>query len=361
MKKMPCPGCGHDVFREFDFHGEQVDACQQCGGLWFEHGELNKALSSADNGDSNVALEQSLGRHLGESSRRCCSCDTTLERYHLMNEFEIEVDVCPGCKGVWLDKAECDKVVQSPLVRQALTELDGKVSVKTWLFQFLSQMPVEFNLKPKSKPVVTWWLLALNMVIFGIYGFDLSMTDPMFENFALVPRDVLHGSHVWTLVSHMFLHGDFLHLAGNMYFLYVVGDNLEDALGRARFLGLYLVCGLAAAAAQIISEPGSDIYMVGASGAIAGLFGMYLLWFRYASLTFMFIVYQKKVSPLVFFGIWLAFNIFGLYMAGEGVAYWAHIGGFVAGLIIGKLMRQQVMAANPMLALMNSPEVRVSR
>ncbi|ABL98944.1 rhomboid family intramembrane serine protease [Shewanella amazonensis] len=360
-KQLTCPGCQHQSFRVFDFHGEQVDTCDKCAGLWFENGELDRALSSADNGDDAVVLEQSMGAHLGCSERRCHDCGSSLERYHLMQEFEIEIDVCPSCRGVWLDKHECDKVVQSPRVRQALAELDGKISVKTWLFQFLSQMPVEFNLKPKTKPVVTWWLLGLNLVIFGIYGFDLSMIDPIFEQFALVPNQVMHGSHVWTLFSHMFLHGDIIHLAGNMYFLYVVGDNLEDALGRARFLGLYLVCGLAAAAAQIISEPGSDIYMVGASGAIAGLFGMYLLWFRYASLTFMFIVFQKKVSPLVFFGIWLALNIFGLYMAGEGVAYWAHIGGFVAGLIIGKLMYTSVMAANPMLALMNSPEVRVSR
>ena len=104
--------------------------------------------------------------------------------------------------------------------------------------------------------------------------------------------------------------------------------------------------------------------MVGASGAIAGLFGMYLLWFRHASLTLMIVIYQKKVSPLVFFAIWLGINVIGLYFANEsggGVAYWAHIGGFIAGLVIGLLVKKQVFANNPLLAILNSPEVKIKR
>ncbi len=278
-----------------------------------------------------------------------------------MDGYQIELDVCHKCSGVWIDEHERAKVVQSPQVKILLAKLDAKISAKTWLFQFLSQMPVEFNIKPKRQPVVTYLLLALNICIFAAYGFDLTMTDTVFDNFAMRSSDITQGSQPWTLLSHMFLHGDLMHLAGNMYFLYVVGDNLEDSLGRLQFLGLYLICGFAAAGAQIAADPTSSIYMVGASGAIAGLFGMYLLWFRHASLTFMFIVYQKKLSPMAFFAIWLAFNILGLVMAGEGVAYWAHIGGFGAGLLIGLLIKRKVMAENPILAMMNEPEVRIAR
>ncbi|WP_394391535.1 rhomboid family intramembrane serine protease [Shewanella woodyi] len=358
---MTCPSCNSSDMKVYDFHGEEVDSCQRCGGLWFENGELNAALSSADNGDSCVRVEESLGEHLGDSKRHCHHCDVGMQHYHLMQGYQIEVDVCHSCSGLWIDEDERAKVVQSPLVKSLLADLDAKISAKTWFFQFLSQMPVEFNLKTKSRPVVTYLLLALNILIFLAYGFDMSTTDTVFENFAMRANEVLAGHQPWTIVSHMFLHGDFMHLAGNMYFLYVVGDNLEDALGRMKFLGIYLICGFAAAAAQIASDPGSGIYMVGASGAIAGLFGMYLLWFRHASLTFMFVVYQKKLSPMAFFAIWLGFNIFGLFMAGDGVAYWAHIGGFVAGLIIGVALKDRVMEDNPILAMLNEPEVKVAR
>ncbi|MCG9747687.1 rhomboid family intramembrane serine protease [Shewanella sp. Isolate8] len=356
-----CLGCHEGRLRAYNFHGEHVDCCRQCGGLWFKNGELNAALSKADNGDDDVRVEETLGELLGSSSRSCHQCDLSLHRYHLMTGYEIEVDVCHSCSGVWVDEHERTKVVQSPKVRQLLEELNASISVKTWLFQFLCKMPVEFNLKPKSTPLVTYMLLALNILIFVAYGFNLSSTETVFENFAMRSNELLAGHHPWTLLSHMFLHGDIMHLAGNMYFLYVVGDNLEDVLGRAKFLGLYLLCGLAAAAAQIAADPGSGIYMVGASGAIAGLFGMYLMWFRHASLTFMFVVYQKKLSPMAFFAIWLGFNIFGLVMAGQGVAYWAHIGGFVMGLILGVSLKAKVMHDNPMLALLNEPEVKIAR
>ncbi|QYJ88103.1 rhomboid family intramembrane serine protease [Shewanella mesophila] len=356
-----CPGCEQGVMRVNHFHGEEVDSCKNCGGMWFENGELNGALSKADNGDDAVRVEETLGQHLGISQRCCQHCDFNMQRYHLMDGYQIEVDVCHQCSGIWIDEHERSKVVNSPLVKNLLGELDAKISVKTWVFQFLSQMPIEFNIKPKSRPIVTYLLLTVNILIFAFYGFDINTTNTVFDNFAMRSSDLLAGHHPWSLVSHMFLHGDLMHLAGNMYFLYVVGDNLEDALGRAKFLGLYLLCGFAAAAAQIVADPASSVYMVGASGAIAGLFGMYLMWFRHASLTFMFVIYQKKLSPLAFFAIWLGFNIFGLMMAGEGVAYWAHIGGFIAGLVIGILLKPKVMASNPLLAMLNEPEVKVAR
>ncbi|WP_028771613.1 rhomboid family intramembrane serine protease [Shewanella waksmanii] len=358
---MQCPSCQSKHFDVFDFHGEEVDRCQDCCGLWFERGELNSALSTADNGDDRVRLERSLGQHLGQTSRQCCHCQQPMQHFHLMEGFEVEIDICSECHGVWLDADETQKVVHSPKIKQVLGELDRQISIKTWLFQFLSQMPVEFNIKPKHRPWVTYLLMLVNIGIFMAYGFNLSAAEVVFDEFAMRADHIVAGQQPWTLLTHMFLHGDLMHLAGNMYFLYVVGDNLEDALGKLRFVGLYLLCGFAAAAAQIGADPQSNIAMVGASGAIAGLFGMYLLWFRHASLTFMFIVFQKKLSPMAFFAIWLVFNIVGLMMAGQGVAYWAHIGGFVAGLLVGLSLKQSVMARNPLLSMLNQPELKIQR
>ena len=358
---LKCPGCASDEMRVSFFHGQEVDSCTACGGIWFDSGELNAALSAADNGNDSVGIENSLGCYKGPSQKSCVHCDEVLHHYHLMDDFHVEIDICHSCTGVWIDENEREKVVQSPQIHAALEELNKKVNLKTWLFQFLMQMPMEYNLKPKSTPWVTYTLIAINTFIFIATVLQPNATEWIYDTFALKPVDLVQGQHVTGLVSHMFMHGGWMHLIGNMYFLYVVGDNLEDALGHSRFLTMYLICGFAAAAGHIISDPSSSIYMVGASGAIAGLFGMYLLWFRHASLTFMFIIYQKKLSPMAFFAIWLLMNLAGAYFGGGGVAYWAHIGGFVAGLSIGLVLKKQVMRDNPILSMLNSDELKVAR
>ena len=362
MKKCPC--CAVDELISQDFYGQDVESCLNCNGLWFEREELNKALSAADNDDDNVKLENRYGEHLGGSDKHCHDCDNGLDKYHLMPGFEIEIDACSECHGVWLDNDELDKVIHSPLIRKSLLELNKPLSKKTWFFQILSQMPVEYNLEVKSTPWVVYCLLVLNFSIFASYYSGLMPEFYAYDNFALFSDRVTAGSQLWSLVTHMYMHGGLMHIIGNMYFLYVIGDNLEDVLGKGRFLALYTVCGFCAAAVQIISEPGSSIPMVGASGAIAGLFGMYLVWFRHASLSLMIVVYQKKVSPMVFFLVWLAINFIGVWTSqaqGGGVAYWAHIGGFFAGLAIGLALKKSLFASNPLLAVLNSKELKITR
>ena len=167
-------------------------------------------------------------------------------------------------------------------------------------------MPIEFNLKPKSTPIITYALIALNIVLFLIfYGLETSQAENLYEQFALIPAQFITGETPLSLISYMFLHAGWLHLGMNMYFLYIVGDNLEEALGKVKFLALYLASGIAAGLAHLFFDTSSTIYMIGASGAIAGLFAMYLLWFKHASLSFMFLFYQKKLTPRTFFMIWL--------------------------------------------------------
>lgn len=359
-----CPNCTGILMEKYQFHQQEVDRCSECGGMWLELGELDGALSAADNGNEQVFLEERLGDNLGKSKRHCYDCGQNLTRYHLMSGYQVEVDTCSSCFGVWLDKEELEKVSQSPAIAEALLELDKPVQKRTWLFQFLTQMPVEYNLKTKATPWAMYSLVILNVLFFASYSLGFVSEFFAFDNFALHSDKISHGQQLWSLLTHMYMHGGVMHIVGNMYFLYIIGDNLEDALGRGKFILYYTICGLAAAAAQILADPNSLIPMVGASGAIAGLFGMYLLWFRNASLTMMIVIFQKKVSPLVFFAFWLIINIVSLYIADEsggGVAYWAHIGGFAAGIIIGLAFKKQVFTANPLLAMLNSDEVKIKR
>jgi membrane associated rhomboid family serine protease len=159
-----------------------------------------------------------------------------------------------------------------------------------------------------------------------------------FMTWGLVPARISFGEGYVTFVTSMFLHGGWMHLIGNMLFLYIFGDNLEDRMGHGRYLGFYLLSGLAAAGLQMAADPGSMIPMVGASGAIAGVMGGYLLLFPKARVdVLLIIVVFIRIFPIpawIMLGLWFALQLFGgvtTLTDGGGVAYWAHAGGFLAG------------------------------
>jgi membrane associated rhomboid family serine protease len=160
------------------------------------------------------------------------------------------------------------------------------------------------------------------------------------------------GSH---LLTSMFLHGSWMHLLGNMWFLWIFGNNVEDAMGRMRFLVFYLVCGLAAAFGQVLTNPSSAIPMVGASGAISGVMGGYLVLYPkvrvFAFIPLGFFITSVALPAWVMLGYWLLIQfVSGLAAFGGeigGVAFWAHIGGFVAGVVLIKLFaRSEYVAAH---------------
>lgn len=142
-----------------------------------------------------------------------------------------------------------------------------------------------------------------------------------------------------TLLTSMFQHGGWMHLAGNMWFLHLFGDNVEDRLGHLRYLLFYLGAGLCAAGLQVALDPGSTIPIVGASGAIAGVLGAYLAWYpraRIDTLVFLGIFIRRMDLPALWFlGFWFLGQLLGILGPAGGVAYGAHIGGFLAGLAVG--------------------------
>ena len=195
-------------------------------------------------------------------------------------------------------------------------------------------------------PYVTWALMAINIVVFLAYYPALSSDGAKLASFwsdwALVPQETLSGVDLYTLVTSMFLHGGWMHLAGNMLYLWIFGDNMEDALGHGQFLLFYLAAGLAASGLQIASDPDSLVPVVGASGAIAGVLGGYLLLYPRAKIDvlFIFIVFFKiwPIRAWIVLLVWFGLQVFNGAAAfgstGGGVAYWAHAGGFIAGLLM---------------------------
>jgi len=197
---------------------------------------------------------------------------------------------------------------------------------------------------PSGKtPYVTIALIALNVLVFLGYflGKNEYQLQFFFFEWGLVPARVMAGGGYETFVTSMFLHGGWMHLAGNMLFLWIYGDNLEEEFGHVRFLLFYLAAGLAAAGLQTFADLGSRVPMVGASGAIAGVMGGYLLLFPRAKVDVLFIIVIFiriiAVPAWIVLGLWFAIQIFsGLSTPGDvgGVAYWAHAGGFIAGLVL---------------------------
>jgi len=167
---------------------------------------------------------------------------------------------------------------------------------------------------------------AIPAVVFGLVALP--------EELARIPG--------WlTLVTSMFLHGGFMHLLGNMLFLWVLGDNIEDALGHKRFVAFYLLCGVGAALAHGLMDPASTVPMIGASGAISGIIGAYLMLHPKARIKTLVSYFIVWLPAWVVLGLWIGFQFLAISGGGGGVAWWAHVGGFFAGVILIVPMRQK--------------------
>jgi len=199
-----------------------------------------------------------------------------------------------------------------------------------------------------GRPFVTWAIMAgcilafLWQISLGAQGARAVYSLGVIPSVLFGIRDLpagLSAVPAWgTLFTSMFLHGGFMHLAGNMLYLWIFGDNVEIVMGRARFAVFYALCGVAAALSQSLMVPDSDIPMIGASGAISGLLGAYLLLFPRANVVvFIFLIGAITVPAILVLGFWFLMQIFSgvsTPVGGGGVAFWAHIGGFVAGMAL---------------------------
>jgi membrane associated rhomboid family serine protease len=197
----------------------------------------------------------------------------------------------------------------------------------------------------RHTPVVTVALIVINVLVY-LYQWTLSGVEqlgPFFDTWAIIPAQLTgsFGTEFFTLFTAMFMHGSWLHLGGNMLYLWIFGDNIEDILGATRYILFYLIGGLVATAAQVIVDPNSPIPNLGASGAIAAVLGGYLVLYPRARVTTLVFRFITQVPAYVVLGFWFVLQLFqGLGSLGTfasqsgGVAFFAHVGGFVAGLIL---------------------------
>jgi membrane associated rhomboid family serine protease len=222
-------------------------------------------------------------------------------------------------------------------------------------------LPLKDDQPSYSTPYINWFLIALNILIFLFQAtLDRRSSEILAMQFGEVPSHLaafLAGSHRYTLpqvvlpfFTSMFLHGSWMHVLGNMWFLYIFGDNVEDYLGHFKYLVFYLIAGLIAMATQVAMYPHSDKPTIGASGAIAGVLGAYFILYPRARVLTWFFVFIVYIPAWLVLGEWFVMQfLYGTAslsaaQAGRdlgGVAFWAHVGGFVAGMVMIKLFPER--------------------
>ncbi|HLH55151.1 MAG TPA: rhomboid family intramembrane serine protease [Verrucomicrobiae bacterium] len=215
--------------------------------------------------------------------------------------------------------------------------------------------PIRDSIPTRSVPVVTRAIILLNVLVFSL---ELALPPDALERFfflfGVVPARLIHpnwaatvgfpGGAYWTLLTHQFLHGGWLHIISNMWALWIFGDNVEDAMGGRRFALFYLTCGILAALTQVMTQQDSEVPSIGASGAIAGVLGAYFLLYPTARMVVLlpifFFPFFFEVPAVLYLGVWFLTQLFSGTLAlaspeeAGGIAFWAHIGGFLSGMLL---------------------------
>ncbi|MDD3846820.1 MAG: rhomboid family intramembrane serine protease [Syntrophorhabdaceae bacterium] len=211
-------------------------------------------------------------------------------------------------------------------------------------------IPLKDNIPTRTLPIITGGLIFVNIIIFVWQHLFLhvSASATLYTYYGLVPREFIASVvarhdllpyNVMTIFTSMFLHGGFLHIIGNMLYLWIFGNNIEDRLGHAGYLLFYLLSGICAAAFQVFYDPSSEIPMIGASGAVSGILGAYLLVYPHARIkTLLIIVVFIKIvdiPAILLLTVWFFMQF--LYSNVDGIAWYAHVGGFIFGLLFALL------------------------
>lgn len=205
----------------------------------------------------------------------------------------------------------------------------------------------------RTLPVVTWALIVMNVAVYAYQAF-LSPAEhwEFLQQWATVPDEVSGGTAIYTLLTCAFLHGSWFHLGSNMLFLWIFGDNVEDVLGHIKYILFYVVCAVAASLAQVLISSGSEVPLVGASGAVSGLLAAYILLFPHGRIrtliTLGIFITLAMLPAWMMIGYWFVLQLISGFLSlnqvgneGGGVAFFAHIGGFVAGLLLVMPLRNR--------------------
>jgi len=369
----PCPACG-GVLEPARRHGAATAACPECRGVWFEQGRVGPYVERmvADQTDLPHARLRPLGggnvaeEDISEPGRWCPRCRAPMTKYNYAYDSNIILDRCPVCKGIWADAGELRRLavytkghpkmdrLAASMAEHVQKRADFEETLEAvrdlgrvpalWFFAPRVILPLGDDQPVRSLPGITLGLVLCNVLVFGltqVYVLDMAT---FFQTFGLVSANIAAGQDLLTLLTHMFLHAGPLHLIGNLLFLWIFGDNVEDDLGHLGFPLFFVACGLGAALLHTAVYPAGQIPCIGASGAVSGVIAAYFVLHPTARLrTFIFYT-VVNVPAFVYIGGWIGMNLIQALVTAaagvhSGVAWFAHLGGFATGLAIALVFR----------------------
>ncbi len=371
---MYCPKCNNEL-EIFARGGKELLICPQCFSALLPDESALKTLKYFCKQEiighfiSNL-LEDTLCENTkrmlaADNNLLCPRCKSRMHSHDFNNKLNFYVNKCPGCGAVWINQMQIPLVALSfagnqpedesfkktvtdlyaimsrkkPTTIRSFDELIAPFVVMTGLAPAL---PAGDSVLTKTRPIVSYAIIVMCSVIFILQ----IMFSEIISSFSLIPDKVTHGEW-YRLITHAFLHGGILHLAGNMFFLRVFGRSAEDRLGWARYALLFIVGAAISGILYMATSSMKDMPCVGASGAISAVIGAYLILFPKAKLRF-YLIHpislgksgMTQISSLYYILFWIVMNIFfGALQSGSqtaDIAYWGHIGGFIAGVVFAE-------------------------
>jgi membrane associated rhomboid family serine protease len=319
-------------------HGVELDACPVCKGIWFDRHELlrylNRLVQDPDYQNSLKAVKPA--RWPLTEAGFCPKCNQLLE-FKYIGKSALHFQKCVNCGGIWLDRrnlqplalwsASASAYEMTPLwghIKNSPFDVRGGSFVAGLLAIFTDNNPI------RNFPRTTMALVFVNTIIF----FGSLVFKEAAAAFYLIPSELYKAPY--TIITSMFMHADIFHLFGNMYCLWVFGDNIEDRLGKVKYLSIYLGTGICATIVYIITATNPNIPTLGASGAVSGVMGAYLALYPGARIDISGIIYFRPIKYSLPAWFYIGILFFGLQILWAsldmpGVAWFAHIGGLVAG------------------------------
>ncbi len=346
-------------------NGVPIDVCHECGGDWLDPGEISAISPLFDTRDL-CSPSRTFLRSYAVLACPGCKKGSLIPHYYGKGRERVALDVCSGCGGMWVDARVMRTLGDRREVSRASSDTGvperepdritdglrtGRIAFprrpREW-FVALTGMPLDVGNPCKIIPFVTLSIIFVNVAVHVFLWHFSGDSETLLQKFAFTPAMVADGKF-YPLVTAMFLHANIFHLAGNLFFLYIFGDNLEERYGVTAYLLLYFGCGVAAGALSCLFSTAStpELPHIGASGAISGVLGAYLVSFPRTrilmGIPFIRILPLVVRAPVwIFLGFWVLFNFMGWSeqeaLDLHNVDYVAHLAGFVAGLAWGGLL-----------------------
>lgn len=352
-----CARCQFPL-RVVDNGAVEVDHCDMCHGTFFDAHDIAKTWGKT----AETSYWHERGIVDGQRGTRllCPRDQEPMQEYRLKwdSSPRVVVDICPVCSGLWLDEGEGTPL--RTVLDDHETELTAaqKSSVRGYLVHAvvglkMPLLPVEVFNPIRHRPLALYGLIFSIVAVFlwqlWVVHFFGDAGKELARQFKFIPGRFTEGEQMWGLVTRGWMHSGWPHLIGNLYSLWIFGDNIEDRVGPRRFLLFYVAALFVSGFAYWLTHLHSEVAMLGASGAISGVMGAYVVLFPRVKLWLSLLLLRFRVPAAGYFGVWIACNVWLASEGATGVAFASHIGGFAAGLAFGGLWRRSLVrrAAKP--------------